>query len=63
MEKAVSEPKAHNDHRDKSNETHGHSRSTTPEGHILSSDSTHASDDSALTVDWDGPDDQENPRK
>lgn len=64
MDKAVSVSEAHNDNRDKSSETHGHSRSTTPaEGHILSSDSAHASDDNALMVDWDGPDDPENPRK
>ena len=64
MEKAVSVSEAHNSHRDKSSETHGHSRSTTPaESHIPSSDSTHASDDSALMLDWDGPDDPENPRK
>ena len=62
MEKAVSNN--HNDHHDKSNETHNHSRGTTPaEGHILSSDSAHSSDDGPLTVDWDGPDDPENPRK
>ena len=62
MEKAVSND--HNDQHDKCNETHGHSRSITPaEDHILSSDSAHSNDDAALTVDWDGPDDPENPRK
>ena len=57
MEKAPS--KANNDHHGKSGETYTHSSgSTTPaEGH------TRASHDNALTVDWDGPDDPENPRK
>jgi len=59
MEKVLS--KAHNDHHDKSGETHSHSstsRSATPaEGH------TRASHDNPLTVDWDGPDDPQNPRK
>jgi hypothetical protein len=58
MEKALSE--AHNDHHDKSGETYSHSsRSTNPaEGHTRTSHDTNA-----LTVDWDGPDDPENPRK
>jgi hypothetical protein len=57
MEKALS--KAYNDHHDKSGETYSHSsRSKTPaEGH------TRASHDNAVTVDWDSPDDPENPRK
>lgn len=65
MEKAVS--KANNDDHDKSttNEIRTHSRSITPaEGHtILSPNSPQARDDNALTIDWDGPDDPENPRK
>jgi hypothetical protein len=65
MEKAVS--KTNNNHRDKSttNETYTHSRSITPaEGHtILSPNSDQARDNNALTIDWDGPDDPENPRK
>ena len=64
MEKAVST--TNDDHRDRSttDETHTHSRGTLAEGHsILSPNSAQARDDNALTIDWDGPDDPENPRK
>jgi hypothetical protein len=37
--------------------------STLTENHLLPPSSTHDLDDHVLTVDWDGPDDPENPRK
>ena len=61
MEKATSE--THNDSHDhnEASETHRHSRTSTLQGRLLSQDSTNH--DNILTVDWDGPDDPENPRK
>ena len=37
--------------------------STQTPGHLSPPGSARASDDRILTVDWDGPDDPENPRK
>ena len=62
MEKALSKVHNLNDHHDKSGETDSHSsRSTNPaEGH---SDTRTSHDTNTLTIDWDGPDDPETPRK
>lgn len=49
------------DAHDETSEVHSHSRRTSPQGHPPSPHST--SDGSVLIVDWDGPDDPENPRK
>jgi hypothetical protein len=61
MENATSE--THNDshHHDEISETHRHSHTSTLQGRLLSQNSTNH--DNILTVDWDGPDDPENPRK
>jgi hypothetical protein len=51
----------HSSSRDEHNETH--LPSTLTPSHLSPPGNTRASDDRILTVDWDGPDDPENPRK
>jgi len=57
--KAIS--RTHSDAHDETSEVHSHSRRTSSQGHPLSPHST--SGGSVLIVDWNGPDDPENPRK
>jgi hypothetical protein len=51
----------HSSAHDELSETHPPSAATP--SHLSPPSSTRASDDRIITVDWDGPDDPENPRK
>jgi hypothetical protein len=61
--KAIS--RAHNDAHDETSEvrTGSHSRRTSTQGQPPLASPNSTSDDSVLVVDWNGPDDPENPRK
>jgi hypothetical protein len=63
MEKATFSSETRNDahHDEETSETNCHSQTSTPQGHFLIQNST--GHDGSLTVDWDGPDDPEHPRK
>ena len=53
----------HNSAHDSDKPGEVHLSSTPTPSHLAPSNSIQASDDRILTVDWDGPDDPENPRK
>jgi len=59
--KAIS--RAYSDAHDETSEVHGHSRGTSSQGQPPLASPNSTSDDSVLIVDWNGPDDPENPRK
>jgi hypothetical protein len=59
--KAIS--RTYSDAHNETSEVHGHSRRTSSQDHPPSPNSTNDHDNSVLIVDWNGPDDPENPRK
>ena len=59
--KAIS--RAYNGAHDETSEVRSHSRGTSSQGQPPLASSNSTSDDSVLIVDWNGPDDPENPRK